>query len=325
MSDTIDVEVTSTENTPEEEKFSFPALDNLLHGSEDKFKVNGNLPAETDDKPKRGRPKKTMTVKSESEMVRDAKTPLNSNMPYITTYTVPTQILTQAAMDIDNLASAIKQDLEAVRKAKAMKNKYTYITDLNSSLGMLYSNKISIARELANTITNSHRLELNKHKELSATQPDENDDKRVMDMFNAFINAPMGSIPQNSFKAIPPEIINSIEANGVPIASDGANIGVADDSGYQDYLNNMTPAQQSMLNSVNPNIETVVVYDQTSHNKWFEVMDTRTGQTLQNAEVPADFVLAGCVIDIRNGIARNAQLNQTFKLKLVGSRLSDEF
>lgn len=276
-----------------------------------------------DSKPKRGRPKKTVTAKTESDIAKDVKTPMNSNMPYFTTYTVPTQILTHTAMEIDELSAKLKNDLDMVRASKSMRKKYDYITTLSGNLGQLYANKISVARELASEITNSHRLELNKHKELSSVV-NEDDDKKLADMFNAFLNAPMGAFPTAN-KSVPAQFLN-MPSGGIPISAVDGTLNVMDDeAGFNNYMNNLSPAQQSMMMSANPNIETVLVYDQTSHNKWFEVIDTRTGESIPNAEVPAQFILDGCVVDIRNGIARNTQLNKTYKLKLVGTRLADEF
>lgn len=297
-------------------------MDKLTKATENQPSIfNVEIPEES--KPKRGRPKKTVTANTESDIAKDVKTPMNSNMPYFTTYSVPTQILTHTAMEIDELSSKIKQDLDLVRASKSMRKKYDYITTLSGNLGQLYANKISVARELANEITNSHRLELNKHKELSATV-NEDDDKRIADMFNAFVNAPMGMMPVAN-RTTPAQFLN-MPTDGIPVSAVDGNLAIMDDeAGYNHFMNNLTPAQQSMMRTANPNIETVLVYDQTTHAKWFEVIDTRTGATIPNAELPAQFVLDGCIVDVRNGIARNSQLNKTYKLKLVGTRLADEF
>lgn len=272
--------------------------------------------------------KKVITVNTDKKLERDVKTPLNSNMPYFSTYNVPTQLLTQTAMQLEDLSNTIKSDLSAIRAAKTMRNKYGYITDLTSSLGMLYGNKISVAREIESIITNSHRLELNKHKEINSGDT-ESDEKRLMDYFNAFMNTPMGSIPQNMMPArsIPPQALNSMNPSAVPIVNtpNGLSSVNENDPGYQSYISNMSSAQNSMLQSANPNIETVLVYDQTNHTKWFEVIDITTGAQIPNVDIPADFIRDGCIPDIRNGVARNAKLNKTYKLKLVGTRMSDEF
>ena len=253
------------------------------------------------------------------------KTPLNSDVSYYSTYDIPRNVLTQTAVQIEELAQTVRKDLEDVRHARTLKGKYDYISNMTSTLGSLYSNKISIAREMANTISKAHQLELSKHKELAIDSNADSDEKRIMDNFNAFMNAPMGAIPQ-AMRNVHPASINTPEM-GIPVFNDPTTgmVTADGDSGFDAYVQNMTPEQNAMLNSSNPFVETVVVYDQSNQNKWFEVIDTRTGQQVPNMPIPADFILGGCVVDIRNGIARNASINKTYKLKLVGSRAADEF
>ena len=307
-----------------EDTMSFNPMANLMNMDNDKLATDIKYTEEPSTGKKRGRPAKVIKATTEDDLARDAKTPMNSNMPYYSTYSIPTHILTQTAMQIEDLAQHIKHDLDLVRSAKTMRNKYNYVTELSSTLGALYSNKISIAREMANTLTNSHRLELSKHKELQSAANEENDEKRIMDYFNAFMNAPMGNMPVAA-RQMSPQMVNTPEM-GVPIMNTPeGDISIADDSGFNNYMTNMTPEQNQMLQSANPFVETVVVYDQSTQGKWFEVIDTRTGQQVPNMPLPADFVLGGCVVDVRNGTARNASLNKTYKLKLVGTRMADEF
>lgn len=284
-----------------------------------------SVPTEYTQEKKPARKKAVKAVDPNDLNKEPAKTPLNSDKTYFSTYDIPRNVLTQTAVQIEELVQTVRKDLEDVRHARTLKGKYDYISNMTSTLGSLYSNKISIAREMANTITNAHRLELSKHKELAIDSNADSDEKRVMDSFNAFMNAPMGAIPQ-AMRNIHPATINTPEM-GVPVYNDPTTgmVTADGDSGFDAYVQNMTPEQNAMLNSSNPFVETVVVYDQSNQNKWFEVIDTRTGQQVPNMPIPADFILGGCVVDIRNGIARNASINKTYKLKLVGSRAADEF
>ena len=127
-------------------------------------------------------------------------------------------------------------------------------------------------------------------------------------------------IPTGSQIRIPADYTNANHADGISIVGP-----TGQDTGFNEYMSNLTPQQNAMLQEHNPFVETVLVYDQTNHTKWFECIDTRTGMPVPNMELPNDFVRDGCNVDIRRGIARNAQLNQTFKLKVVGTRVSDEF
>lgn len=283
------------------------------------------------DKPKkRGRPKKEVTGETiVLDTDKKEKNPLNSNMSYSKTYEIPKQLLAQSMMQIDDMIIKVNDDINKVRALKFSKNKYDYLNSLYTASNSLISNRISIAREMSNIQTNVNRYELAKHKELSAIDA-ESDDKRLMDLYNAYVNAPIGSLPQAISSQrfnMPPQNVN-LPQNAVPVVTD-MNSGIINSSGeeigYDNFMKNLTPEQNAMINESNPYVQTVLVYDQSSQNKWFEVIDTRTGNQIPNMPLPPDFIKDGCVIDIKNGIARNSSLNQTYKLKLVGTRMFDEF
>lgn len=285
-------------------------------------------------KKRKGRPKKT---ESETPIIlntdKKERTPLNSNMSYSKTYEVPKQLLAQSMMQVDDMLGKVNEDINIVRNLKFSRNKYDYLNALYAASNSLIGNRISIAREISNIQSNINRYELAKHKELSAIDA-ESDDKRLMDLYNAYVNAPIGTLPQSVAAQrfnMPPQNIN-LPQNAVPvinsssgiIGADGTAVG-GEDPGYAHFMSNLTPEQNAMVNENNPFIQTVLVYDQSSQNKWFEVIDTRTGQQVPNMPLPPDFIKDGCVIDIKNGLARNSSLNQVYKLKVVGTRMFDEF
>ncbi len=319
------------DNKKDNDFSSYGALGQLMKNSSENPSINkvefpNMYNINMEDKPKRGRPKKVIKEGTEKELSKSVKTPLNSDMPYFSTYNIPLQVLTQSAMQIDSLTNNVQEDLQAVRNAKTMRSKYQYISLLSGALSGLINNKIAIAKEMSNLITNSHKLDLAKHKEFNLAN-DQDDDKKIMDYFSALMNSPTGNLPMGVMP-VAPQNINTTNPSGVPIgiADNGSAAVINDeDAGYNSYLAHLTPQQNAMLQSTNPNVETVMVYDQKNHNKWFEVIDTVTGEQVPNMEIPPDFVRDGCNIDIRNGIARNAQLNRTYKLKLVGPRIADEF
>lgn len=282
---------------------------------------------------KRGRPKKDSSDISSDTVVlnteKKEKTPLNSNMSYNKTYEVPKQLLAQSMMQVDGMLTKVNEDIDIVRNLKFSKNKYDYLNSLYAATTSLIGNRISIARELSNIQSNVNRYELAKHKELSAIDA-ESDDKRLMDLYNAYVNAPIGTLPANIAAQrfnMPAQNIN-LPQNAIPVITSESSgiIGPnGEETGYANYINNLTPEQNAMVNENNPFIQTVLVYDQSSQNKWFEVIDTRTGAQVPNMPIPPDFVKENCTIDIKNGLARNSSLNQTYKLKVVGTRMFDEF
>ena len=90
------------------------------------------------------------------------------------------------------------------------------------------------------------------------------------------------------------------------------------DPGYQNFLSNMTPEQNAMRYEDNPNVKTVVVYDQSNGRKWFDVIDTSTGASIPNVPRPDDFLLDDTRPDLSNMVARNANINVTYPLVVVG-------
>ena len=92
------------------------------------------------------------------------------------------------------------------------------------------------------------------------------------------------------------------------------------DPGYQNYINNLTPEQNRMRMERNPNIQTVVFYDQATSRKWFEVIDVTTGNVVPNMPKPDDMILEDTRPDLTNKVARNANINVTYPLIVVGER-----
>lgn len=282
-----------------------------------------------DDKPKRGRPKKDSTATVQISAAGAAMYDPNKNPDGSTNYHAPYNetdvILKTAIMQTDTLINDITADIARIREAKAMTSKYKYITDLSSSMGALLSTKISAARELNNSINHSQDMQFKMQKELKAMEVTKDDNKSIMDMYNAFM-----SIPVNTSQTNP--LGPSIQSMTLPkntglstidlIASNinnNSNIN-PDEIGYQNYLNNLTPEQNRMRFENDPNIQTIVVFDQSNGHKWFDVIDVRTGASVPNVAKPDDFLLDDTRPDIVNGVARNSNINVTYPLKVVGNR-----
>lgn len=277
---------------------------------------------------KRGRPKEQKHI--DGPQVRAARSPLNdATMSYLETYNTPANMINNSITELNDIELRINQDLEAVRSSRTLKSKYLYIANLTGALTSTIGTKISAVRELRQMIDQANSFELKRQQQLKINEQD-SDDKIIADMYNAYLNYNPGSlnIPANTPNVnIPASYTNLAHSNavGVGVSVDGTPIVQNSDPGFENYMRNLTPQQNAMLMEKNPYVETVLVYDQSSQNKWFEVIDTRTGMPVPNMELPNDFVKDGCVVDIRKGIARNASLNQTYKLKLVGFRADDEF
>jgi len=273
-------------------------------------------------KRKRGRPRKSDQEKHEiykGKSDRDLSM-MESKTPYISTYEGTTKQLRDTINGIDMLAAQIQSDLQAVRASRTLKKKYDYVCELSSTIGSLVSNRISAIKEINNTITNAHKLDMSRSKTVKELTDGANDDKAVMDMYNAFVNAPMGNM-----NALPPgfnvpaHILNG--AGGIPVTQQG----FTEDQMYESFVNNPSPEMSAIAMERNPNIKIVVVYNQETQDKYFDVVDVTTGQSVPGIERPSEKLLTHMDINIREGIARNLDANLMYDLVLVGNRRIDEY
>ena len=224
-----------------------------------------------DGKKKRGRPRKgqassTDLFSSPSHMVQagesfittDDKRELSlmeSTEPIEKKYTETNNILRSAIMQLDSSMAQVQEDIDYVRHAKTLRNKYQYLSLLQGSMGTMIANKISAARELNNTISKCNDFEMKRYKENKASASNIDDDQRVMEMYKAFVNTPVSSNPFPN--------VSQMAVSGSPVMATA--LGNQDDN-FTNYMNNMTPAQQTMYLEGNPNIQQVVVYNQERYD-----------------------------------------------------------
>src|SRR5574344_1967430 len=116
-----------------------------------------------------------------------------SNAPYSKTYDETNNMLKASIYQIDGLQTEITQELKKIKESKALKKKYEYISEFASTISSLVSTKVTAIREMNNSITQGHNLEMKRMKDLKLTENEKDDDKHIMDMYNAFISTPMGS------------------------------------------------------------------------------------------------------------------------------------
>ena len=284
-----------------------------------------------DGKKKRGRPRKgqassTDLFSSPSHMVQagesfittDDKRELSlmeSTEPIEKKYAETNNILRSAIMQLDSSMAQVQEDIDYVRHAKTLRNKYQYLSLLQGSMGTMIANKISAARELNNTISKCNELEIKRFKEVKAANAasDQDDDQRVMEMYKAFVSTP---VSQNAFPNVSQLAVSS-PSNQVQ------TIGV--DNGYEAYLQNLTPQQNQMYIEADPNIQQVVVYNQETGARYFDVIDMTTGQSIPNAEKHDVMFLEDTTIDLKNKVARNVNLGETYPLVVVGQPLMQEY
>lgn len=281
------------------------------------------IPEETKPK-KRGRPKKEtpagmVPVESDREL-----SILESNRPFIDSYKESQEQLRNTITGIDALASQISKDLQDVRASRALKRKYEYICELSSTIGSLVGNRITAIREINNTITQSHKLDMDRNKQMKAAQVGMDDDKAIMDMYRAFVNTPVGSIPGMPPTLNVPNTALNNPISAVPI-QDPNTVYMNEDMGYQQFLNTPSPELNAVHQEQNPNIKPVVMYNQESGEMFFDVQDVMTGQSYPNIQPPPPELIMGLKPDLQNGVAKNPTAGLTYDMRLVGNRRFNEF
>ena len=240
---------------------------------------------------------------------------MESNEPIDKKYTETNNILRSAIIQLDNSMAQVQEDIDYVRHSKTLRNKYQYLSLLQGSMGTMIANKISAARELNNTIAKCTDFELKKYKEIKASAAaNVDDDQRIMEMYKAFVNTPVSSNPFPN--------VSQMAVGGSPIMA--APIGNQDDN-FTAYVNNMTPQQQTMYLEDNPNIKQVVVYNQETGARYFDVIDITTGQSIPNAENHDMMFLEDVTLDLKNSIARNVNIGVTYPLVVVGEPIMQEY
>lgn len=237
-----------------------------------------------------------------------------TNTPYHDSYNETNALLKSVIYQSDSMSNDINKDLSDIRASKTLKKKYDYISLLSSTSSALLGTKVTAIRELNKSITDSHNLELKRTKELKLSQNQEDDDKRISDLYNAFVSTPIGI--GNNFIPSSSDLIMS--TNGLDIINDR-------EYGYDNYLRNMSPEQNMMRYENNPNVKTVVKYFSDTGARCFDVIDLTTGASIENASVPSSMLLENITIDIRNGIARDTNLDRTYPLVVIGNKNIQEY
>lgn len=290
----------------------FESDDAKITPTEAEIEMAMNMPPE-----KKTRSKKSPVEKIEQQIQATNSNTVISQQPaqtvalnggsFAQSYDEVNNMYRQTIVQADVLTAEVKADLDKIRSSTTMKGKYTYLTNLSSTAASLLSTKIQAIEKIQRSITDSHNLELKRAKDIKDAQKDQqNDDARMMDMYNAFINSPMGMY-QNSLNM--PKIPDMmLGGNGMMPTVQG--VAIAEQQGNQE----LTPEQLRMRMETNPNIEEIVMYEPSTGRRWFEVVDNSTGMPVPNYPRSDDFLLADCTIDVRAGIARNRNIDKVWRL-----------
>lgn len=271
-------------------------------------------------KPKRKKTVKTTEIVVDTSNGQSLINPIPggnvAEMDYSKSYAEPAMLIRGAIAQADQLMGEVKSDIDDIRASKTMKSKYTYLTNLTSAAGSLLATKVSAVKELSAIATQVNRFELDRFKTLKLDAKEETDDKRMMDIYSAFVNTPIGSYNPPSIQDI---------TLGVNAINGGINsVDMVSVNGGNDNVG-LTPEQNRMRMEANHNIQTVVRYDQSTGQRAFDVIDKVTGASVPNYPRPDNFLLEDTTIDVHSGIARNRNINEVWPLVVNGGNYINEY
>ena len=267
---------------------------------------------------KRGRKKKEETTTNQQQLAipipSSSMSYVQENIPYASAYVDTNKQLDDSIAQLDILSGELFSELQNVKNSKTLKNKYGYMNDMTSTMANLISTKISAIREKNKSINDANHLELNRIKELKTSANAEDDNTRIANLYDAFINTPVGVGPRPS---LAPSIQDMVMPQSSPSDVSYFNIGGMNDQ--QIWEANLSPSENRMVLDAKGLIDTVVMYDEATGNRWFEVIDKTTGQSMANVEKPDSTYIYELDINVRNGYAKDSNINKTYPLIVINS------
>ena len=278
----------------------------------------GNAPVSTKKKSSNRRKNTEVATVGNNEIIRAEGEAIDN--PAIYSYYETNNMLNTTVQQIDMIAAEVKQELDNVRSSRTYKNKHNVMIGLAGNLSSLLETKISAIREMNNCTTKANDLDYKREKDRRTIEQAGNDDKTIMDLYQAFVQNPMA---QNQMMTGANQIAATVSGGEIiRAASDSVN---HMDTAYMNYMANLTPEQNMMLYEQNPDIKQVVVFDAATGNKWFQVMNTKTGQVIPNAPVHDQMFMEDTTLDLRNKIAKNINLNEIYPLVVINDNITNEY
>ena len=271
-----------------------------------------------EDKPKRR--KKNEVAKGGSTSIAPANATqdtnlnfLQSDVSYMTAYQDTNEQLDSAIKELNMLGSEVMGELVKIKSSKTLKNKYNYINDMTATVTTIISTKIGAIKEKNKTINDVNNMELRRMKELKIDPSQEDDNARIANLYDAFINTPVGTYGGQN--VLGPGLADMTLMGGAP---DMNRVQIGSDQAA--WEQNLNPAENRMLLEAKGVVETVVFYDQVSGNRWFEVVDKNTRQPVPHVEKPDDSYIWELDINVNGGFAKDGNRNVIYPLIVVNGQ-----
>ena len=123
---------------------------------------------------------------------------IQENIPYANAYNDTNKQLDDSIAQLNALGGELFAELQNIKASKTLKNKYGYINDMTATATSIITAKISAIKEKNKSINDANHLELARVKELKTTADQDDDNVRIANMYDAFINTPVGVGPRPS-------------------------------------------------------------------------------------------------------------------------------
>lgn len=231
---------------------------------------------------------------------------IQENIPYASAYADTNKQLDDTIAQLNFLGSEIVADLNMVRGNKTLRNKYNIVNEMTQTATSILSAKLSAIKEKNSTINNINKLELDRLKQIKVSASEEDDNTRIANLYDAFINTPIGAGPGILGPSMQDIIAGGQAGPSVPMMSIGND--------QQMWEAGLNPAENRMLLEAKGAIETVVMYDSVTGNRWFEVVDKITRQPVPNVEKPDSSYIYDLDINIRGGFAKDGNRGVSYPL-----------
>lgn len=242
----------------------------------------------------------------------------------IYSYAESTNMLHETLGQIDSINRELMEEFAAIKRNRTLKNKYNVLNGLSENIGNLISNRIQVIKELNSTISKANDMDYKKDKDRRAAMANVDDDKYIADLYKSFMQNPTMNMPAPQLPQVDPALFGSgiVRADIGGVAPAG---GAPVETSYLSYLSNLTPEQNLMRYESNPNVKQVVVFDAASGNRFFQMMDMATGNVIPNVPIYDPMFLEDTTLDLKNKIAKNINLNETFPIVVINEGVTQQY
>lgn len=273
---------------------------------------------------RRGRPRK----ESNQPIITGTENTQVEDPSAMYTYAQTTMMLHDTVGQLDMVATEIKSEMDDIRLSRTARNKYNTLVGLSTALGKILETKVSAISQINSAISKANDLDYKREKDRKSMEANQAmDDKRLMDLYQSFVSNPMGV--ENNVASLGPTAMQTIVGGSQIIRSDTPDYtppgGGPVDAGYLNYISNLTPEQNLMMYESNPNVQTCVIYDASTGNKFFQVMDISTGQAVPNVQALDNRFMEDTFIDLKTKTASNNNLHQNYPVIVINEDVTSQY